>query len=573
MKSEIITGAEIVIRSLQEENVEFVFGYPGGAVLNIYDAIFNQKKFKHVLVRHEQAAVHAADAYSRATGRVGVALVTSGPGATNAVTGIATAHMDSIPMVIISGQVPTHAIGQDAFQECDTVGITRPCVKHNFLVKDINKIASTIKKAFYIASTGRPGPVLVDIPKDITAESAEFSYPKEVTMRSYSPVTKGHQGQINKAIDILLKAKQPVVYSGGGVVLGDAAQSLFKLVTELNFPITSTLMGLGGFPASNKQFLGMLGMHGTYQANMAMQECDVLLAVGARFDDRVIGNPDNFLSKPRKIIHIDIDPSSISKRVQIDVPIVGDVKSVLDDLSRALKSQQNNYDAKLIQPWLDQIQDWVSKDCLAFKDDTKVIKPQKVIQTLHKVTQGDAFITSDVGQHQMWAAQFYPFDKPRRWINSGGLGTMGVGLPYAMGCQLAFPDAQVACITGEASIQMCIQELSTCKQFHLPIKIVNLNNRYMGMVRQWQEFFYGNRYAESYMDALPDFVKLAESYGHVGFKIENPGDIESVLKEAFSPKLKERLVFLDFITDQTENVFPMVPNGKGLSEMILAEDL
>ena len=573
MKSEIITGAEIVIRSLQEENVEFVFGYPGGAVLNIYDAIFNQKKFKHVLVRHEQAAVHAADAYSRATGRVGVALVTSGPGATNAVTGIATAHMDSIPMVIISGQVPTHAIGQDAFQECDTVGITRPCVKHNFLVKDINKIASTIKKAFYIASTGRPGPVLVDIPKDITAESAEFSYPKEVSMRSYSPVTKGHQGQINKAIDTLLKAKRPVVYSGGGVVLGDAAQSLFKLVTELNFPITSTLMGLGGFPASNKQFLGMLGMHGTYQANMAMQECDVLLAVGARFDDRVIGNPDNFLSKPRKIIHIDIDPSSISKRVQIDVPIVGDVKSVLDDLSGALKSQQNNYDAKLIKPWLDQIQDWVSKDCLAFKDDTKVIKPQKVIQTLHKVTQGDAFITSDVGQHQMWAAQFYPFDKPRRWINSGGLGTMGVGLPYAMGCQLAFPDAQVACITGEASIQMCIQELSTCKQFHLPIKIVNLNNRYMGMVRQWQEFFYGNRYAESYMDALPDFVKLAESYGHVGFKIENPGDIESVLKEAFSPKLKERLVFLDFITDQTENVFPMVPNGKGLSEMILAEDL
>lgn len=573
MKSEIITGAEIVIRSLQEENVEFVFGYPGGAVLNIYDAIFNQKKFKHVLVRHEQAAVHAADAYSRATGRVGVALVTSGPGATNAVTGIATAHMDSIPMVIISGQVPTHAIGQDAFQECDTVGITRPCVKHNFLVKDINKIASTIKKAFYIASTGRPGPVLVDIPKDITAESAEFSYPKEVSMRSYSPVTKGHQGQINKAIDILLKAKRPVVYSGGGVVLGDAAQSLFKLVTELNFPITSTLMGLGGFPASNKQFLGMLGMHGTYQANMAMQECDVLLAVGARFDDRVIGNPDNFLSKPRKIIHIDIDPSSISKRVQIDVPIVGDVKSVLDDLSGALKSQQNNYDTKLIKPWLDQIQDWVSKDCLAFKDDAKVIKPQKVIQTLHKVTQGDAFITSDVGQHQMWAAQFYPFDKPRRWINSGGLGTMGVGLPYAMGCQLAFPDAQVACITGEASIQMCIQELSTCKQFHLPIKIVNLNNRYMGMVRQWQEFFYGNRYAESYMDALPDFVKLAESYGHVGFKIENPGDIESVLKEAFSPKLKERLVFLDFITDQTENVFPMVPNGKGLSEMILAEDL
>ena len=573
MKSEIITGAEIVIRSLQEEGTEFVFGYPGGAVLNIYDAIFSQTKFKHVLVRHEQAAVHAADAFARATGKVGVALVTSGPGATNAVTGIATAHMDSVPMVIISGQVPTHAIGQDAFQECDTVGITRPCVKHNFLVKDINKIASTIKKAFYIASTGRPGPVLVDIPKDITAETAEFNYPKEVSLRSYNPVTKGHMGQIKKALDILINAKKPVVYSGGGVVLGNASAPLTNLVNLLNFPITSTLMGLGGFPASDEKFLGMLGMHGTYQANMAMQECDVLLAVGARFDDRVIGNPDHFLSKPRKIIHIDIDPASISKRVQIDVPIVGDVLNTLNDLINAYQDFKGNHDKKTIEPWLNEIKAWKSKDCLAFKDDEKVIKPQKVIQTLHDVTKGDAFITSDVGQHQMWAAQYYPFDKPRRWINSGGLGTMGVGLPYAMGCQLAFPDAQVACITGEASIQMCIQELSTCKQFHLPVKIVNLNNRYMGMVRQWQEFFYGNRYAESYMDALPDFVKLAESYGHVGFKIEKPKDIRPVLEEAFGPKLKERTVFLDFITDQTENVFPMVPNGKGLSEMILAEDL
>jgi len=573
MKSEIITGAEIVIRSLQEEGTEFVFGYPGGAVLNIYDAIFSQTKFKHVLVRHEQAAVHAADAFARATGKVGVALVTSGPGATNAVTGIATAHMDSVPMVIISGQVPTHAIGQDAFQECDTVGITRPCVKHNFLVKDINKIASTIKKAFYIASTGRPGPVLVDIPKDITAETAEFNYPKEVSLRSYNPVTKGHMGQIKKALDILINAKKPVIYSGGGVVLGNASAPLTNLVNLLNFPITSTLMGLGGFPASDEKFLGMLGMHGTYQANMAMQECDVLLAVGARFDDRVIGNPDHFLSKPRKIIHIDIDPASISKRVQIDVPIVGDVVNTLNDLINAYQDFKGNHDKKTIEPWLNEIKAWKSKDCLAFKDDEKVIKPQKVIQTLHDVTKGDAFITSDVGQHQMWAAQYYPFDKPRRWINSGGLGTMGVGLPYAMGCQLAFPDAQVACITGEASIQMCIQELSTCKQFHLPVKIVNLNNRYMGMVRQWQEFFYGNRYAESYMDALPDFVKLAESYGHVGFKIEKPKDIRPVLEEAFGPKLKERTVFLDFITDQTENVFPMVPNGKGLSEMILAEDL
>ena len=570
MKPEIITGAEIVIRSLQKESVDFVFGYPGGAVLNIYDAIFKQKHFKHVLVRHEQAAVHAADAFSRATGKVGVALVTSGPGATNAVTGIATAYMDSIPMVIISGQVPTHAIGEDAFQECDTVGITRPCVKHNFLVKDVNKIASTIKKAFYIAATGRPGPVLVDIPKDITAEEAEFVYPETVALRYYTPVTKGHLGQIKKALDLLIKAKKPMVYSGGGVVLGDAAESLKKLIDTLGFPVTNTLMGLGGFPASDEKFLGMLGMHGTYEANMAMQDCDVLIAVGARFDDRVIGNPDHFLSKPRKIIHIDIDPASISKRVKIDVPIVGDVKSVLDDMLECYGEVKSDHDKSLVKPWLAQIKEWASKDCMAFEDDGSFIKPQKVIQTLHKVTNGDAFVTSDVGQHQMWAAQYYPFDKPRRWINSGGLGTMGVGLPYAMGCQLAFPDSQVACVTGEASIQMCIQELSTCKQFNLPIKIINLNNRYMGMVRQWQEFFYGNRYAESYMDALPDFVKLAESYGHVGMKIEKSADIEPALKEAFSEKLKEKLVFMDFITDQTENVFPMVPNGKGISEMILA---
>ncbi|EAV47575.1 acetolactate synthase, large subunit [Methylophilales bacterium HTCC2181] len=572
MKPEIITGAEIVIRSLQKESVDFVFGYPGGAVLNIYDAIFKQKHFKHVLVRHEQAAVHAADAFSRATGKVGVALVTSGPGATNAVTGIATAYMDSIPMVIISGQVPTHAIGEDAFQECDTVGITRPCVKHNFLVKDVNKIASTIKKAFYIAATGRPGPVLVDIPKDITAEEAEFVYPETVALRSYTPVTKGHLGQIKKALDLLIKAKKPMVYSGGGVVLGDAAESLKKLIDTLGFPVTNTLMGLGGFPASDEKFLGMLGMHGTYEANMAMQDCDVLIAVGARFDDRVIGNPDHFLSKPRKIIHIDIDPASISKRVKIDVPIVGDVKIVLDDMLECYGEVKSDHDKSRVKPWLAQIKEWASKDCMAFEDDGSFIKPQKVIQTLHKVTNGDAFVTSDVGQHQMWAAQYYPFDKPRRWINSGGLGTMGVGLPYAMGCQLAFPDSQVACVTGEASIQMCIQELSTCKQFNLPIKIINLNNRYMGMVRQWQEFFYGNRYAESYMDALPDFVKLAESYGHVGMKIEKSADIEPALKEAFSEKLKEKLVFMDFITDQTENVFPMVPNGKGISEMILAGD-
>jgi acetolactate synthase-1/2/3 large subunit len=572
MKPEIITGAEIVVRSLQKESVDFVFGYPGGAVLNIYDAIFNQKYFKHVLVRHEQAAVHAADAFSRSSGKVGVALVTSGPGATNAVTGIATAYMDSVPMVIISGQVPTHAIGEDAFQECDTVGITRPCVKHNFLVKDVKKIAITIKKAFYLAASGRPGPVLVDIPKDITAEKTEFIYPDQINLRSYTPVSKGHSGQIKKALELLLNAKKPMIYSGGGVVLGDASNALKKIVNALGFPITSTLMGLGGFPASDNKFLGMLGMHGTYEANMAMQDCDVLFAVGARFDDRVIGNPDHFLSKPRKIIHIDIDPASISKRVKIDVPIVGDVKSVLEDMFVIFEELKEKHNKNNIKSWMKQIKDWSSKDCMAYKDDGTFIKPQKVIQTLHKVTKGDAFITSDVGQHQMWAAQYYPFEKPRRWINSGGLGTMGVGLPYAMGCQLAFPELQVACVTGEASIQMCIQELSTCKQFHLPVKIINLNNRYMGMVRQWQEFFYGNRYAESYMDALPDFVKLAESYGHIGMKIEKSSDIEPALKEAFSPKLKESLVFMDFITDQSENVFPMVPNGKGLSEMILAGD-
>ena len=573
MSTNKLTGAEIVIHSLHKENTEFVFGYPGGAVLNIYDAIFQLKKFKHVLVRHEQAAVHAADAYSRSTGKVGVALVTSGPGATNAVTGIATAHMDSIPMVIISGQVPTHAIGLDAFQECDTVGITRPCVKHNFLIKKIEDIAPTIKKAFHIAKTGRPGPVVVDIPKDITAEEAEFIYPENIELRSYNPVEKGHQGQITKALELLIHAKRPMVYTGGGVVLGDASEPLTKLMKKLGFPVTSTLMGLGGFPASEKQFLGMLGMHGTYEANMAMQESDVLIAVGSRFDDRVIGNPDHFLSKPRKIIHIDIDPASISKRVKIDVPIVGSVKSVLEDMLVIYESLKTTHDKNNQKEWMIQIESWREKKSLDFQNSKEVIKPQYVVQELHKVTNGDAFVTSDVGQHQMWAAQYYPFDKPRRWLNSGGLGTMGVGLPYAMGAQLAHPEAQVACVTGEASIQMCIQELSTCKQFHLPIKIINLNNRYMGMVRQWQEFFYGNRYAESYMDALPDFVKLAESYGHIGMQIKNPSDVTSALEEAFSKKNKERLVFLDFLTDQTENVYPMVPNGKGLSQMILAEDL
>jgi acetolactate synthase-1/2/3 large subunit len=567
-----LTGAEIVIRCLQEEKVEYVFGYPGGSVLYIYDELFKQDKFKHVLVRHEQAAVHAADAYSRSSNKIGVCLVTSGPGVTNAVTGIATAHMDSVPLVIISGQVPTAYIGQDAFQECDTVGITRPCVKHNFLVKDVRDLALTLKKAFYIAKTGRPGPVLVDIPKDITNQKCDFEYPKTLSMRSYNPVVKGHGGQIKKAVQMLLEAKRPMIYAGGGVILSDASDRLTKLAQTLGYPVTNTLMGLGGYPATDKQSLGMLGMHGTYEANMAMQNCDVLIAVGARFDDRVIGNPAHFGSVARKIIHIDIDPSSISKRVKVDVPIVGNLPDVLDELQKLLESSDGVPDPKALAAWWKQIDEWRGKKSLKYKQGKEIIMPQYVVEKLYEVTGGDAFVTSDVGQHQMWAAQYYKFDKPRRWINSGGLGTMGVGLPYAMGVRFANPKATVACITGEASIQMNIQELSTAKQFRLPIKIINLNNRYLGMVRQWQQMFHGNRYAESYVDALPDFVKLAESYGHVGMKIERPADVEPALREAFT-KHKNDLVFMDFLTDQTANVYPMVAAGKGLSEMILAEEL
>ncbi|MGD9945558.1 MAG: acetolactate synthase 3 catalytic subunit [Burkholderiaceae bacterium] len=571
-----ITGAEIVVRCLQEEGVEHIFGYPGGAVLYIYDAIFNQEKLKHILVRHEQAAVHAADAYSRSTNKVGVCIVTSGPGVTNAVTGIATAYMDSIPMVVITGQVPTHAIGEDAFQECDTVGITRPCVKHNFLVKDVKDLAATIKKAFHIASTGRPGPVLVDIPKDVTRNKCRFDYPSSVSMRSYNPVTKGHQGQIKKALSLILGAQRPMIYTGGGVILANAAPELNRFVDLLGFPCTNTLMGLGGYRASDEKFVGMPGMHGTYEANMAMQHCDVLIAIGARFDDRVIGNPKHFAQNPHKIVHIDIDPSSISKRVKVDVPIVGDVRETLNDLSALLQeafAAGQRPDASALQAWWRQIGEWRKRECMKYKNSDELIKPQSVIETLWRVTNGDAFITSDVGQHQMWAAQYYRFDKPRRWINSGGLGTMGVGLPYAMGVALANPGAPVACITGEGSIQMCIQELSTCKQYNLPVKIINLNNRYLGMVRQWQQIEYGSRYSQSYMDALPDFVALAHAYGHVGLRIERPVDVEPALRDAFG-KYRDRLVFLDIITDQTENVWPMVQGGKGLTEMILgSEDL
>ena len=572
-----ITGAEIVVRCLQEEGVEHIFGYPGGAVLYIYDAIFQQDKAHHILVRHEQAAVHAADAYSRSTEKVGVCLVTSGPGVTNAVTGIATAYMDSIPMVIITGQVPTHAIGQDAFQECDTVGITRPCVKHNFLVKNVKDLAETIKKAFVIASTGRPGPVLVDIPKDVSRDKCRFEYPKSVSMRSYSPVVRGHQGQIKKAVNLILNAERPMIYTGGGVILANASGELNRFVDMLGFPCTNTLMGLGGYRASDPKFVGMPGMHGTYEANMAMQHCDVLIAIGARFDDRVIGNPKHFAQNPHKIIHVDVDPSSISKRVKVDVPIVGDVRETLEDLISMIEEHAKGgggTNTTALAAWWSQINEWRKKDCLKYDRKSEVIKPQFVIEKLWEVTKGDAFVTSDVGQHQMFAAQFYRFEKPRRWINSGGLGTMGVGLPYGMGVLLANPGAQVACVTGEGSIQMCIQELSTCKQYNLPVKIVNLNNRYLGMVRQWQQIEYAGRYSESYMDALPDFVRLAEAYGHVGMRIEKPEDVEPALREAFHGKHKDRLVFLDIITDQKENVWPMVQGGKGLTEMLLgSEDL
>ncbi|MFZ4288872.1 acetolactate synthase 3 catalytic subunit [Variovorax sp. HJSM1_2] len=570
-----LMGAEILVKCLQAENVKHIWGYPGGAVLYIYDAFYKQDTIQHVLVRHEQAAVHAADGYARATGDVGVALVTSGPGLTNAVTGIATAYMDSIPMVIISGQVPTAAIGQDAFQECDTVGITRPIVKHNFLIKDAKDIAITLKKAFHVARTGRPGPVVVDIPKDVSFKKAAYTgYPESVEMRSYNPVRKGHSGQIRKALQLLLAAKRPYIYTGGGVLLSNASQELRTLVDMLGYPCTNTLMGLGAYPASDRKFLGMLGMHGTIEANNAMQNCDVLLAVGARFDDRVIGNPKHFAQNERKIVHIDIDPSSISKRVKVDVPIVGDVKDVLTELIAMIKESGLKPDANALGSWWSTIEGWRSRDCMKYSmGNGDVIKPQRVIETLWNMTKDvDTYITSDVGQHQMWAAQYYKFDEPRRWINSGGLGTMGVGIPYAMGIKLAKPDSEVFCITGEGSVQMCIQELSTCLQYNTPIKIVSLNNRYLGMVRQWQEVEYAGRYSSSYMDALPNFVKLAEAYGHVGMLIERPEDVEPALREA--RRLKDRTVFMDFRTDPTENVFPMVQAGKGITEMLLgSEDL
>jgi acetolactate synthase-1/2/3 large subunit len=566
-----LSGGEIVVQALADEGVEYVFGYPGGAVLHTYDALFKQDRVKHILVRHEQAATHGADGYARATGKCGVALVTSGPGATNAVTGIATAYMDSIPMVVLSGQVPTPVIGSDAFQEVDTVGITRPCVKHNFLVKDVRDLALTIRKAFYIATTGRPGPVVVDIPKDVTDPNVKipYEYPREIKMRSYNPVQRGHQGQIRQAVDLMLAAKRPVIYTGGGVVLGEGSAELRELVRETGFPITSTLMGLGAYSGTDKQFLGMLGMHGTYEANMAMHETDTLIAIGARFDDRVTGKIEHFCPHA-KIIHVDVDPSSISKNVRVDIPIVGPVQGVLKDMLRMLREHKRPGEHPGLAEWWSKIEEWRRMDCLHYDHGSELIKPQMAVETLYKVTKGELYLTSDVGQHQMFAAQFYPFEEPRRWINSGGLGTMGFGLPAAMGVQLAFPDATVACISGEASILMCIQEMATCKQYGLPIKVILLNNGYMGMVRQWQEFFYESRYSNSYVDALPDFVKLTESFGHVGMRIERPADLEGAMREAFG--LKDRFVFLDVLVDPKENVYPMIAAGKGHHEMHLSPE-
>ncbi|MGR8999271.1 MAG: acetolactate synthase 3 large subunit [Gammaproteobacteria bacterium] len=563
-----LSGGQILVQSLIDEGVEYIFGYPGGAVLHLYDALFQQDEIKHILVRHEQGATHAADGYARATGKPGVVLVTSGPGATNAVTGIATAYLDSIPLVVISGQVSLPVIGSDAFQEVDMIGITRPCVKHNYLVKDVTKLAETVKKAFYVATTGRPGPVVIDIPKDITDPNIKvpYKYPKKVSIRSYNPVITGHKGQIKKAVDLLLSAQKPIIYSGGGVILGEASKELTELTHLLGYPITNTLMGLGAFPATDKQFIGMLGMHGTYEANMAMHESDVIIAIGARFDDRVTGKLDLFCPFA-KIIHIDVDPASISKTVRVDIPIVGEVKPVLEQMLELIKESHKKPHKKALEPWWNQIEQWRAVNCLEFDRESRLIKPQYVIEQLYEVTKGDAYITSDVGQHQMWAAQYYHFDKPRRWINSGGLGTMGFGLPAAIGVKLAFPDADVACVTGEASVQMCIQELSTALQYKTPVKIINLNNRYMGMVRQWQEFSYESRYSHSYMDTIPEFVKLAEAYGHVGMRIDTPEEVRPALEKAFA--MKDRTVFLDIITDRTENVYPMIEAGKGHHDMKL----
>ena len=574
--SEMLSGGEIVIRSLKDAGVKNVWGYPGGAALHIYDALFRQDDVHHLLVRHEQAAVHAADGFSRSTGEVGTVLVTSGPGATNAITGIATAYMDSIPMVVISGQVAMSKIGQDAFQETDMVGVSRPIVKHSFLVTRTEDIAETIAKAYYIAATGRPGPVVVDIPKDVTDPDYKVPYewPKNIKMRSYQPTNKGHRGQVKRAVKTLLQAKRPIIYTGGGIILDNAAKHLTQLAQKLNYPVTNTLMGLGGYPATDRQFLGMLGMHGTYEANTAMHHSDVIFAVGARFDDRVTNDLDKFCPHAT-IIHVDVDPTSVSKNINADIPVVGTCTAVLKEMLNLIEQSDTQLDAAAIKDWWAQIDQW--------RDDKGIytasryepsggdlIKPQDVIKALYKATDGDAFVTSDVGQHQMFAAQYYLFDKPRRWINSGGLGTMGFGLPSAMGVQMAFPDAAVACVTGEGSIQMCIQELSTCSQYNLPVKIINLNNSALGMVRQWQDMNYSSRYSQSlYEESLPDFVALAEAYGHVGMKITKFDDLEEKMRQCFD--MKDRVVFMDIYVDQSEHVYPMQMPGGSMRDLWLSK--
>ena len=568
-----LSGGEALLRALHDEGVEIIFGYPGGAVLHIYDAIFNQDKVEHILVRHEQAATHAADGYARGTGKPGVVLVTSGPGATNAITGIATAYMDSIPMVVISGQVESRLIGSDSFQETDMVGVSRPIVKHSFMVQSAEEIPHIVKKAFHIAATGRPGPVVIDVPKNVTDPNVKFDYeyPADIKMRSYAVPAKGHSGQIKKAVDILMSAKRPMIYAGGGVIQGEGSALLTELARKLGFPITNTLMGLGAYPASDKQFVGMLGMHGTYEANMSMHYCDVLLAIGVRFDDRVTNSDVTKFCPDATILHVDIDPASISKTVAADVPIVGSVTSVLEEMLSQIKSSKQKVDDKTLKVWWDQIQQWREKDSLAVTPSADgTIMPQEVIQAVHEITKGDAYVSSDVGQHQMFVAQYYGFDKPRRWINSGGLGTMGFGFPAAMGIQLAFPEAVSVCVTGEGSFQMNLQEFATCMQYKLPIKIICLNNRALGMVKQWQDMQYGGRHSHStYEESLPDFVKLAEAYGHVGIRIENKSELDSKLKEAFS--LKDKLVFVDVLVDPEEHVYPMAIKGGAMKDMILSK--
>lgn len=569
---ELLSGAEMLVRSLRDEGVKYIYGYPGGAVLHIYDALFKEPSLTHILVRHEQAATHMADGYARATGKAGVVLVTSGPGATNAVTGIATAFMDSIPMVVISGQVPSDMVGTDAFQETDMIGISRPIVKHSFIIKHPSEIPEVVKKAFYLAESGRPGPVVIDVPKDMTnpIEKFEYSYPKKAKLRSYAPATRGHSGQIRKAAEMLLAAKRPVIYAGGGVILGGASAQLTEMAKLLNTPVTNTLMGLGCYPGDDRQFVGMLGMHGSYTANLTMHHCDVLLAVGARFDDRVINGAAKFCPNA-KIIHIDIDPASISKTIKADIPIVGPVDSVLADMLAALKDIGTKPNQDVVASWWKQIDEWRGNGKLFPYDsgDGSVIKPQAVIETLCDVTAGNAFVTSDVGQHQMFAAQYYRFNKPNRWINSGGLGTMGFGLPAAMGIKLNFPDDDVACVTGEGSIQMNIQELSTCLQYDLPVKIVNLNNGALGMVRQWQDMVYNSRYSHSYMESLPDFIKLVEAYGHVGIRITDLKDLKPKMEEAFA--MKNCLVFLDIQVDTSEHVYPMQIRDGAMRDMWLSK--